>query len=366
MFKNPVRIISITKDKVIAIEVLDAASKKFGKSFEFGWSLTTLDLVLSEVTKKFNTHTFRILVTDDLSYIVRLTVPPEIKRENTREYIREKLEDKVPDTVDDEEWDYKEVKSESSEGKDVICFVLVKRFARSLTGAITKNHLDIEAVESEVISKTRDANAYIGLAMKQDLTGKDEDTLNLRPGVTESNNKVESPKPIQESKPKTEEKSNVKVLSLILLVVIIFGVVAGIFIYRANLKKSTSVSTPTPEATAIVVPTPTPSETSKLDDTKTEKLDLSSLTVQIQNGSGVKGAADEAAKLLQGVGFTKTETGNASEFGHEDTTVSAKEKYKTVFGTIEQALSSDYTVVEGDALSDGSNFDVVVVVGTKK
>ena len=61
MFDTTKRIIYITKDKIVVAEVLDPATKKFGKSFEFGWENTTLDLTFAEIIKKLNSRKFRIL-----------------------------------------------------------------------------------------------------------------------------------------------------------------------------------------------------------------------------------------------------------------------------------------------------------------
>lgn len=108
-----------------------------------------------------------------------------------------------------------------------------------------------------------------------------------------------------------------------------------------------------------------PTPTIELTPTKVP-LNLADYSVQILNGSGVPGAAGEVERLLNGIGFAQTTTGNASEYGYVDTEVAMKSNVPDeVFTKLKETLS-DYNVVEVTSLPSDARYDVVITVGTKK
>lgn len=115
------------------------------------------------------------------------------------------------------------------------------------------------------------------------------------------------------------------------------------------------VTSPTPEVTTIPTVNPIDSSTG---------LDRSALTVEVQNGSGVVGAASKASDVLKGFGYHVTAMGNADNFNFENATVqvkSAKSKYLTL---LKKDLGFSYTVASASSdLSASSAADALVIIG---
>ena len=116
-----------------------------------------------------------------------------------------------------------------------------------------------------------------------------------------------------------------------------------------------------PNPLAQATPTPTVAPTATL--TPEPEVDLSELQVQVLNGSGVSGAAADAAALLEEEGFENIEVGNAEDQDLEETEVQLQEGVSSeVYSIISSALS-DYSVVEGAELDEDADFDVIVTLG---
>ncbi|OGM05684.1 hypothetical protein A2125_00160 [Candidatus Woesebacteria bacterium GWB1_43_5] len=359
MSASPKRIISVTKDKVIVIEIVDPLGKKFGKSFEFAWDETTLDSVFSEAVKKFSSRDFRILVSDDLSYTLRTALPVEISDQKVREYVLGKLREKIPEGVEEGAWDFREIKNAAGQSRDAIAFALDKNFAKALFGAIARAGINVEAMEPEIIAKTRDANAYVGIALKEDLTGQDKDVLNIRPMVVI---KEDANAPVSNaSSEMASRKLGIK-LFIILIPIVLVGILFGGFIY---LQKNVPPLVDVNDGGLLLTPTPTPSPESAAQ--KETEVDLKSLKVEVRNGSGMPGEATRVSDILKNSGFEIIETKNADSFDFKETEVRLKEKYAPeVLEIIAKALSGDYEVIQSDFLDKEARFDIVIVVGQKK
>jgi len=167
---------------------------------------------------------------------------------------------------------------------------------------------------------------------------------------------------IQDMSKNTEDKKLVKkglVLSLLATFLVGGALAGGIFYSRKAVSnqdiRSQAVERPTPTSTPTSTPTPTP-----------EKIDLGDYQLQILNGSGIAGEAGSVNELLQTEGFKEAETDNADSYNYKKTEVQLKENTpKKVFDTIKETLKGKYDVTLGDALSEDSEFDVIVIVGER-
>ncbi len=128
--------------------------------------------------------------------------------------------------------------------------------------------------------------------------------------------------------------------------------------------------TPEPSPTPKVSPTPTPktsvtptksTSTSTID--KTSGLDRANLTIEIQNGSGIAGAATKASNILKDLGYAIASSGNADNFDYETTIIQVKSTKKAYLDLLKKDLGTDYTI--GEATSDltGSTADALIIVG---
>jgi hypothetical protein len=378
MLKKSEKILVILKDKVIVSEI-KTFSRKIGETFEMGWKPETLDLVFIEAKKKLKTSQFRILLGDELSYVVRVTIPSDVTKSEEKEFIAQSLQEKIPDEIEEDSWDYKVVSTEK-EGKtisvtrDAIVFAVVNDFFKILKEAIKKSKIDVEVIEPEVVAKTRDANPLIGLALKEDISGKDEEVLNVRPAnesiiVKEIDKSEKFKSDAEDSQSEGESSSKPTKVKVLVMISIIFFLLGVLFFIKGNPFGKKDVGTDIPSPT--LGPSPTtllePSPTQVVSDEQERQIDFSLVSIQIQNGTGREGSADEVRSLLEEIGFTDFETGNANSFDYQETEIKIKEgTSQEVVGEIVKTLEETLDVIVGEEFLDSSSeYDVVIVVGQK-
>lgn len=99
--------------------------------------------------------------------------------------------------------------------------------------------------------------------------------------------------------------------------------------------------------------------------TPTVEADNSDISISVQNGSGVSGAAGEAADVLRAAGFSIASTTNADGTDYTDVTIQIKNSLRTSLSDIEDALSEDYTIGSTSTdLPEGTSYDVLVIIGS--
>lgn len=362
MFKTKKTIIYITQKKLRAGFVTTRPPLRISNLIESEWSLENLGQVLAQFRAKLKAKTVRLLLADDLAYVVSLNIPPDLSGIKERKIVAEKIVELIPEALEDKDWDYKEVAKKGQE-KEIIAFAPVKERFAHISIALEKAGLEVEAIEPEIIAKSRHEDPVIGLALKKDLKGKDEKVLNLKPLVIKS-----PPEPKQSEKEKQVSTKptlvNKKLLIVFLIILLLSSLtLSGIFFYRSRTKlKNEPETTPTP----VIEVSPSPEATPlSIPDTEVK---LSDYSIQVLNGSGLAGEADFVEKILTAEGFDKINVGNADSYNYTDTQVELKENVPvTVFEAIDRALNDQYTVVKSEiTLPDDSGYDIVVTIGEKK
>lgn len=129
---------------------------------------------------------------------------------------------------------------------------------------------------------------------------------------------------------------------------------------------SISVETPTPKPTEESTPEPTATPkpaTSSID--KTTGLDRAKLSVSVQNGSGVTGAAAKASDLLKSLGYNVTSVGNAENQNFTNVTIKVKPAQKEYLPVLNKDITSNnYSVgTTSSDLTATSSADALVIVG---
>lgn len=130
---------------------------------------------------------------------------------------------------------------------------------------------------------------------------------------------------------------------------------------------SISIETPSPTPEETVEPTPSatpkPTPTSSID--KTSGLDRAKLSVSVQNGSGVTGAAAKASDLLKSLGYNVVSTGNADNSNFTNLTIKVKPASKDYLPILNKDLSSNsYSVgTTSSDLTATASADALVIVG---
>lgn len=154
-----------------------------------------------------------------------------------------------------------------------------------------------------------------------------------------------------------------KIIVILALTLIIGGIIAGgVMVYRGSQGKTPVSIKKNPSPTPTQIPKPTEAPT----PTPVKKVDLSKYKIQVLNGSGVVGAAGEIKTLLEKEGAKSVATDNADSYDNKNTEIRFKKEVKEeVFIKLKEILSN-YTVVKKDTLSTSSDYDIVIIIGTKK
>jgi len=137
------------------------------------------------------------------------------------------------------------------------------------------------------------------------------------------------------------------------------GLIGGIFYYKSKVEGTISIGT---KPSSTIAPDINGEE--NIEATTEPEIELSSYSVQILNGSGVKGGASEVELIINDAGFDNTSTGNADSYEYTSTEVSFKSSVSNEAKEIIKDSLNDYEIETNDELSDTSEYDVVVIVGS--
>src|SRR3989344_5334750 len=151
-----------------------------------------------------------------------------------------------------------------------------------------------------------------------------------------------------------KKSSKGKRFLFILIVLIILGGLAytGKNLIGSKFQKAQKVE---------VTPTPTP----KADPVdKATGLNREDLTIEVQNGGGVVGAASKGADFLKSLGYHVASTGNADNYDYENTVIKVKSDKSKYLPLLKKDLSANYSVgTSSEDLSASSSADALVIIG---
>lgn len=179
------------------------------------------------------------------------------------------------------------------------------------------------------------------------------------------------------STPEVPKKPKKFIYVIILLVAIVgFFLIKNLF-FGSSKQKEVSGITPTP--TEYQFPTDTPAlsptaEAGKPTVAPTTKsvnpvdsltgLDRSALSVEVQNGSGVTGAAARGSDILKGFGYKISSVGNANNEDYTNLTIQVKSTKSNFLALLKKDLGFSYTVGSASAdLDSSSTADALVIIG---
>lgn len=354
MFHNYHIILFITRG-VLHIVTIRKGQNQIVKTVKSVWSSQTLPNIFSQIKASYGSQPVRILLADELSYLLELPIPPSVSSIQERSYIQEQLATHIPEVLHSHDWDFKEVFLKGKE-KKVLVFAPVKLVYDALLKASQVSGIEIEAIEPIVLASKRHKNPVIGLALKKDLKGKDEQVLNVLPVPDDE---------VDASSPEDEESKKSSGFLMIVLVAIIILVPAGgaWFYFQKNpakTAKETQATTPSPQ---VVAPTETPPT---VTETPTpEPFDVSLLKVQVLNGTGQPGLSSQIQGRLIEKGFGEVTIGNAESADFKKTIIQKKTEVSDRIDSIISEALSEYTLEESDPLTDELAYDVLIIVGEK-
>ena len=164
---------------------------------------------------------------------------------------------------------------------------------------------------------------------------------------------------------------------IFLIILIGFFLTKNLF-FGSDKQKEAAVATPTPTEFQFPTDTPALSPTTEHASSPTVSptaksvnpvdqstgLDRSMLSVEVQNGSGVTGAAAKAADVLTGFGYKIASKGNAGNENYENATIQVKSTKSNFLALLKKDLGFSYTVGSTSAdLSSDSTADALVIIG---
>lgn len=309
---------------------------------ESEWDENTLPEIFTEIKNTFRTETIRILLDDALCHTITVDLPQ--KTVDMRDYLRQQIETRIGESPGPQEWDYKKATFPLGKKDKAIVFVPHQNLLKAVTTAANRAELTITAMEPVKIAQKRNEDPMIGLAIKEDLNGLDEEILNIS---------------VQNSTPRSHQGLYILVLLIILVIIItVFGFL-GFLAYKnffVNDQSSNDISITAP-VTETVQPeaSPTPEAVPEAN--------LADYKIQVLNGSGITGKAGDLKAKLTNAGFIEVNTGNATRFDY--TGVSLQTKVGTpqkITETIIPLLDTTPTN-PGETLSTDSPYDVVIILG---
>lgn len=93
-------------------------------------------------------------------------------------------------------------------------------------------------------------------------------------------------------------------------------------------------------------------------------LSKSTLTISVQNGSGVTGAAAKASDLLQNLGYKVVSTSNADKEDYQNLKIQVKSTKKDFLNLLKTDLAKSYTIgVTSSDLPSSFPTDVLIIIG---
>jgi hypothetical protein len=195
----------------------------------------------------------------------------------------------------------------------------------------------VEEVASQEEVPQTDSKEVPAPSEEQDLSSETETTLSERP--------LEEEVPL--------EKTNRKLFMAGLIVVLfIFGVTGWVFYLTNRYAEETTQEEITLEEGATEEPTATPAPI---------QLERGEITLEILNGSGVAGAAGDAAEVFEALGYEDVEIGNADETEGTELYVSSDVEglIDVLLEDVEEEL--DISSISGEL--DDSDVSVRIILG---
>ncbi len=372
-------IVFLGKNRMVGA-LVDPGGKKVLESLELGWDEKTLDLSLAKIIEKFKSKKIRILLDDLYSYVLRIKVPVVFNENEERKYVSDRITEKIPELLADNDWDYKDInfnisseKKQQSEEKEVLVFSPVKYIFEIISAAVVKMEVEVEAVEPVEISLTRDTNPIIGLALKEDVSGRDKDVLNInvRPKNEDDFKDIikngsgqdlsvdgNAAKDTNNSQPGAKKRTNV--LLIIFLSVLFISISVGLFYFAVFKKQGGQVGFNKEDS--YIEPTAVPS----VEPTPQEDANFSTYKIEVLNGTGIAGEAQNAAELLEGAGFSDITTSNALSYDYKKTVVEVKDAVpEKAIEELINALSQDYNVATASSTLKESTYDIRITTGIR-
>lgn len=177
------------------------------------------------------------------------------------------------------------------------------------------------------------------------------------------------------SSPEMPRKPKKFIYIVIFLVILVAFFLTKNFFFGGSTKKEEPTITPTPTEYQFPTDVPTVAPTGEESDVtpttkaanpidKSTGLDRSTLSVRVENGSGVTGAASKGSDVLKNFGYKVSAIGNASNENYEGVAIQVKSTKSNFLALLKKDLGFSYTVGSASAdLDSSSAADALVIIG---
>ena len=231
-----------------------------------------------------------------------------------------------------------------------------KKLYLPIATACEKLNSQVEAVIPSTI---------FGISKDLPLTKNDIAQIIKNPKLVNASNfllvQADTDSQIDQERSKSFAKNNKNILFILLFVLIIIAVISFIFIKQ----KKQAVSPKKELEITQGSPMPTPSEESTAG-AEIEEISKEDLKIQILNGTGVAGQAQDLADLLKSDGFGDVTLSNSPTTDNTQAKVSFKDRVpQIVKDNLTQKLEEIFETVQVETLVE-SDFDIAITTGELK
>lgn len=176
--KRKINVLYVHNNLLNLAQVVVSKTPYIEKSFSVKFVSSNIREAIHLLATKFNLLKVHLLLGSEYTYVVKFTIPVHIQLSEERSYVYKRMSELVPEVVTDEDWDFKVV-SQTKEEKTVLVFALVQNSFKPVRESLMNSNIEVEAIEPDEISQIRNSNPIIGIAIKDDMYGNDEKSLNI-------------------------------------------------------------------------------------------------------------------------------------------------------------------------------------------
>jgi hypothetical protein len=83
--------------------------------YEFGWETNTLDLIFENIQSIYHTKEVYILLSKEVYYLQKVSIPSDIEKTERRKYVLEILEERIPEVLGLNDFDFKIIGEKENE-----------------------------------------------------------------------------------------------------------------------------------------------------------------------------------------------------------------------------------------------------------
>ena len=226
MLRSKKKVIFITSGFLEGAEVEVSGRAKVKKRIKIDWKWSSLMNALAQMVDALEMKSAYLVLGEQFSYDLKFLIPQSMQGLEERRYVFEIVKNKIPEELVDEEWDFRETGVGDDDLKEVFVFVPVKAKFQLIKMYLRDAGCRILAVEPEVIARSRNSDPVIGMALKKDFSGKDQETLNILSLKSEAEVGGENEEYANQPKKKSRVRaSNIFIfLIFIMFVVIVLGI----------------------------------------------------------------------------------------------------------------------------------------------